>query len=39
VAGSPYHGSGTYGSRTGATACMPLPNNERLNNPNVPDNP
>jgi hypothetical protein len=39
AAGTPYHGSGTYGTRTGATACMPLPNNERLNNPNVPDNP
>lgn len=39
AAGTPYHGSGTYGTRTGTTACMPLPNNERLNNPNVPDNP
>lgn len=39
AAGTPYHGSGTYGPRTGSTACMPLPNNERLNNPNVPDNP
>jgi starch-binding outer membrane protein, SusD/RagB family len=39
VAGTPYHGSGTYGTRTGTSACMPLPNNERLNNPNVPDNP
>lgn len=38
-AGTPYHGSGTYGTRTGTTACMPLPNNERLNNPSVPDNP
>ncbi|HEU5183724.1 MAG TPA: RagB/SusD family nutrient uptake outer membrane protein [Gemmatimonadaceae bacterium] len=38
-AGSPYHGSGTYGTRSGTNACMPLPNNERLNNPNVPDNP
>jgi hypothetical protein len=39
AAGTPYHGSGTYGTRSGTTACMPLPNNERLNNPNVPDNP
>ena len=39
AAGTPYHGSGTYGTRTGTTACMPLPNNERLNNPNVADNP
>lgn len=39
AAGTPYHGSGTYGTRTGTSACMPLPNNERLNNPNVPDNP
>ena len=39
VAGTPYHGSGTYGTRTARTACMPLPNNERLNNPNVSDNP
>jgi hypothetical protein len=39
AAGTPYHGSGTYGTRTGTTACMPLPNNERLNNPSVPDNP
>ena len=39
AAGTPYHGSGTYGTRTGTTACMPLPNNERLNNPNVGDNP
>ena len=38
-AGTPFHGSGTYGTRTGTSACMPLPNNERLNNPNVPDNP
>jgi hypothetical protein len=38
-AGTPYHGSGTYGTRNGTSACMPLPNNERLNNPNVPDNP
>ena len=37
--GTPYHGSGTYGTRTGTSACMPLPNNERLNNPNVADNP
>ena len=39
AAGTPYHGSGTYGPRSGTTACMPLPNNERLNNPSVPDNP
>ena len=39
AAGTAYHGSGTYGPRTGTTACMPLPNNERLNNPSVPDNP
>ena len=39
AAGTPYHGSGTYGTRTGESACMPLPNNERLNNPNVADNP
>lgn len=39
VAGTAYHGSGTYGSRSGTSACMPLPNNERLNNPQVPDNP
>jgi starch-binding outer membrane protein, SusD/RagB family len=39
AAGTPYHGSGTYGTRTGTSACMPLPNNERLNNPNVGDNP
>ena len=38
-AGTPFHGSGTYGTRTGTSACMPLPNNERLNNPNVADNP
>lgn len=30
--GSPYHGSGNYGSQV----CLPLPDNERLNNPNVP---
>jgi hypothetical protein len=39
AAGTAYHGSGTYGTRSGMTACMPLPNNERLNNPSVPDNP
>jgi hypothetical protein len=37
--GQPYHVGGTYGPRTGRTAAMPLPNNERLNNPNVSDNP
>lgn len=37
--GQPYHVGGSYGRRTGRTAAMPLPNNERLNNPNVPDNP
>ncbi len=31
-AGTPYHGSGTYGNQL----CMPLPAAERLNNPAIP---
>jgi hypothetical protein len=31
-AGTPYRGSGNYGSQV----CLPLPDVERLNNPNVP---
>lgn len=33
AAGATFHGGGRYGSST----CMPLPNVEKLNNPNVPD--
>ena len=32
AAGTPYSGGGTYGTQT----CFPLPDVERLNNPNVP---
>lgn len=32
AAGTAYHGSGNYGSQV----CMPLPDIERLNNPNIP---
>jgi hypothetical protein len=32
AAGTPYHGSGTYGNQL----CMPLPAVERLNNPAIP---
>lgn len=30
--GTPYHGGGTYGDRR----CLPLPDVERVNNPNIP---
>ena len=30
--GTPYHGSGNYGSQV----CLPLPDVEKLNNPNIP---
>jgi hypothetical protein len=31
-----YHGSGNYGSHIGAELCLPLPDVERNNNPNIP---
>ncbi len=37
AAGSPYEGSGL--EFYGTTTCMPLPENERVNNPNVADAP